>query len=385
MKTSNQSVIRTICYNLFILGFIFLLTACNNSPSKDETSTTETDEIVKVNDIFWNVKAIHPDGQSLDIKAFDEEGKPFDIKAIQNSDQNSFLDVKAIVGGEKLPVKMLVSDDQFAPVAVINNDGTSYDLKAITAEGEKLDVKGVARFGNIVIMKAITKEGDFYGVKAVSPVGQLNDIKGIKINTKDREMSLKGLTIHAHIMAMHPAVNEDDFKVPPKKKKYKKRKYKNDFERIIWNIKAVTPDGKNLDVKAFDAEGNKFDVKATQESKQHSFMNIRAFVEGGEIPVKIIDSSDVYSPVKAIGKDGTIYDIKALTEDDVKLDVKGISRSGNIINVKAINENGEFYGVKAFAPDGQFNEVKGIKIFDRKIEMKIQGNPVYAHLKAISQ
>ena len=385
MKNSNPPFIKTICYNLFILGFLFLFMACNNSPSKDKTSTTETDEIVKVKDILWNVKAIHPDGQSLDIKAFDEEGKSFDIKGIQNSDQNSFLDIKAIIDGEKLPVKILLSDDQFVPVIAITNEGTAYDLKAITADGEKLDVKGVARFGNIVVIKAITKEGEFYGVKAISPAGQLNDIKGIKINTKDREMSLKGLSIHAHVIAMHPASNEDDFKIPPKKKKYKKRKYKNDFERIIWNIKAVTADGKNLDVKAFDAEGNKFDVKATQDSKQHSFMNIRAFVDGVELPVKIIDTTDKYSPVKAIGKDGTIYDIKALTEGDVKLDIKGISRSGNIINVKAINENGEFYGVKAFAPDGKLNEVKGIKIFERKVEMKIQGNPVYAHLKAINQ
>ena len=114
-------------------------------------------------------------------------------------------------------------------------------------------------------------------------------------------------------------------------------------------------------------------------------MNIKAFVEGAELPVKIMQSTDGYAPIKAIGRNGTIYDIKALTEDNVKLDVKGISRSGNIIHVKAINENGEFYGVKAFAPDGKLNEVKGIKIFERKVEMKIQGNPVYAHLKAIQQ
>ena len=41
MKNSNQLFIRTICYNLFILGFLFLFTACNNSPSKDKTSKTE--------------------------------------------------------------------------------------------------------------------------------------------------------------------------------------------------------------------------------------------------------------------------------------------------------------------------------------------------------
>ena len=383
MKTSSDSFSGTIGHYLFIIGFLFLLTTCNNGPKKDKTSKTETEEIAKVNDVYWNVKAIDSDGKSLDVKAFDKEGKTFDIKAIQNSNQDSFLDVKAIVDGEQLPVKMLESENQFVPVAAINNEGIKYYIKAITAEEEKLDVKGVARFGNIVIMKAITKKGDFYGVKAISPAGQLNDIKGIKIARGEREMALKGIGIHAHVKAMHPAANEDDFKMPTKKKK--KTEYKSDFERIIWNIKAVTADGKNLDVKAFDAEGNKFDVKATQDSKQHSFMDIKAIVEGVELSVKIMESSDEYAPIKAIGTNGTIYDIKALTKDNVKLDVKGISRSGNIINVKAINENGEFYGVKAFAPDGKLNQVKGIKIFDRKVEMNVQGHPVYAHLKAINQ
>ncbi|WP_299222565.1 hypothetical protein [uncultured Aquimarina sp.] len=385
MRNSNHSFIRSISYNLFILGFLFLLTACNNSPSKDETSITETEEIVKVNNIYWNVKAILPDGKSLDVKAFSEEGKFFDIKAIQNSDQNSFLDVKAIGDSEELPVKLLLNDAQFAPVAAISNQGNSYEIKAITAEGEKLDIKGIRRFGNIVIMKAITKEGKYIGLQAISPDGKQNDIKGIKVNTGEREMTLKGVAVHAHVKAMHPAANEAEFKMFKKSEINKKRKYKTDFERIIWNIKAVTADGKNLDVKAFDADGNKFDVKATQDSKQHSFMNIKAFVEGFELPVKIMQSSDEYAPITAIGKDGTIYEIKALTEDTIKLDIKGISRSGTIINVKAINENGEFYGVKAFAPDGKLNQVKGIKIFDREVEMKVKGQPVYAHLKAINQ
>lgn len=383
MKKSNHSFIKTISYNLFILGFLFLLVACNNSASKDKTSKTETKEIVKVNDIYWNVKAIHPDGKSLDIKAFNKSGKSFDIKAIQNSDQDNFLDVKAFIDGEKLPIKILVSKNQFTPVVAITNKGEAYKIKAVTPEGEKLQVIGVARFGNIVIMKAITKKGKFYGVKAISPTGQLNDIKGIKINPQEREMISKGLNIYAHVKAMHPSDNEDDFKMPKKNKK--KEIYKSDFKRIIWNVKAVTDDGKNLDVKAFDAEGNEFDVKATQDSKQYSFMNIKAFVDGAELPVKIMQSTDEYAPIKAIGTDGTIYDIKALTDGNVKLDIKGISRSDNIIHVKAINKNGKFYGVKAFASDGKFNAVKGVKIFEREVEMKVQGNPVYAHLKAINQ
>ncbi len=280
---------------------------------------------------------------------------------------------------------MLMSDEQFAPVAAITNEGNTYNVKAITAEGEKLDVKGIRRFGNIVIIKAITKKGKYIGVKAISPDGQKNDIKGIKVNRGDREMTLKGVGVHAHIKATHTAVNEDKFKMFKKSETNKKRKYKTDFERISWNIKAVTADGKKLDVKAINAEGKQFDVQATQDSEQHSFMNIKAFVGKYELAVKIMDSQDKYAPIKAIGTDGIIYEIKAITEDNVKLDVKGISRSGNIINVKAINENGEFYDVKAFAPDGKFNNVNGIKIFDRKVEMKVSDHPVHAHLKALNQ
>ncbi|MFI1743990.1 DUF7486 family protein [Thalassobellus sediminis] len=383
MKSYNQSFIKTICYNVFILGFLLLFMACNNSSSKNKTSNTETGDISKFEDVYWNVKAIHPDGHSLDIKVFNNEGKAFDVKAIQNSNQDNFLDVKAFMDGEKLPVKVLVSKNQFSPVVAITAKGHPHKIKAITLEGEELDIIGVTRFDNVVIMKALTKKGEFYGVKAISPSGQLNNVKGIKINTKEREMSLKGLDIYAHVIVMHQTDNEDNLIIP--KKNIAKNIKENSFERIIWNIKAVTPEGKNLDVKAFDSEGNKFDVKATQDSKQHSFMNIKAFVDGGELPVKIMHSKDEYAPIKAIGSDGTIYDIKAVTDANVKLDVKGISRSGNLINVKAVNENGEFYGVKAFNPEGKLNAVKGIKIFDREVEMNVRGNPVHAHLKAITQ
>lgn len=383
MEKSRHYLSKTVFNYLFLLGFLFLFIACKNDSSKTETPTKE---IAKANDIFWNIKAILPDGTTLDIKAIDNEGKLLDIKAIQNSDQSSFLNVNAIIGNKKLPVKMLVSKDKLKPIKAFN-DGDVYDIKAITPDGKKLDVKGVARFGNIVLIKAISKEGDFYGVKAISPTGQQNDIKGIKINSKDREMSLNGVDIQAHVKAMHPAANEDDFEILGKLKKKTNKKDKDDreFKRIIWNIKAVTPEGKNLNIKAFDLDGNKFDVKAIQDSKQHSFIDIKALVDGYALPVKMLDSEDEYSPIVAIGADGKIFNIKAITETDAKLDVKGVSRLGNLINVKAISENGDFYGVKAFAPDGKLNDVKGIKIFERKVELTVQGNPVYAHLKAITQ
>ncbi|NNK76755.1 MAG: hypothetical protein HKP42_11930, partial [Maribacter sp.] len=116
MKTSNQPFIGTIVHFLFSIGILFVFAACNNGPKKDTTTKTETEEIAKVDNVYWNVKAIHPEGQSLDVKAFEAAGKSYDIKAIQNSDQDSFLDVKCIVDGQPLPVKMLESANQFVPV-----------------------------------------------------------------------------------------------------------------------------------------------------------------------------------------------------------------------------------------------------------------------------
>jgi hypothetical protein len=385
MKNSKQQIIKTISKHLFILGFLFLITACNEKATEVKKDTAEVEDVNKFNDIIWNVKVILPDGKTSDIKAIDKEGKTFDIKAIQNSDQDSFLDIKAMVGGQKLAVKILVSNDKFAPIKAIEKNKTAYDIVAISPEGEKMEVKGIVRSGNIVIIKAIDKEGKFYSVKAISPSGQMNNVKGIKINIKEKEMTMKGFDVHAHVKAMHPSANEDDFKPTVIPKQKSKKKDKNEFKRIIWNIKAVTLKGEKLEVKAFDIEGNKFDVKATQDAEQHSFMNIKAFVNGSELPVKILVSEDEYTPVKAIGRDGTIYDIKALTKDGIKLDIKGISRSGNLIHVKAIYTNGDMYGIKAFAPNGELNDVKGIKIFERTKELSIRGNDVYAHLKAIKQ
>ena len=381
MKKSNHFAIRTIKRYAYLLVFSILLIACTNSTTKEKPDTTEK-EVAKVEDIIWKVKAIHPDGKALDIKAIDKEGNLFDINAIQDSDQDSFLNIKAFVNGNELPVKMLISKDKYAPVKAIDRGGVILDIKAITPEGEKLDVKGIVRAGNVVSIKAINKEGEFYGVKAISPSGQLNDVKGIKINIKEKEMTLNGFSVYAHIKAMHQSVGEGNDEIVVKKKR--KGKKEKEFKNIIWNIKAITLDGENIDVKAIDAEGNKFDVKAIQDSKQHSFMNIKAFVNGSELPIKVLLSEDEYAPIKAIDKDGNLYDIKAITAEGTILDVKGVSRSGTIIHVKAINENGEFYGVKALSPDGKLDDVKGIKIFDREKEMTIRGNSIYAHVKAIT-
>ena len=356
-----------------ILGLFTLLFGCTGpapevgSEMNKEDSEMNEGEVMpnSIKEIIWNIKAIHPEGRTLDVKAMDKEGNTYDVKAIQDSDQHQLMDIIAFFGGKKLPVIMLVSDDEYKPVKAIGEDGTIYDIKALPPEGGNLDVKGVRRSGNIIHIKAISKEGAFYGIKAISPEGQLNDVKGVKMTKEEIELLVKGVEVHAHIKALPQAGCVSD--------------------NSIWNIKAIHPEGRTIDVKALDKEGNIYDVKAIQDSDQRQLMDIKAFFGGKKLPVKILVSDDEYAPVKAIGEDGTIYDIKALPPEGGILDVKGVRRSGNIIHIKAINKEGAFYGIKAISPEGQLNDVKGIKMSKDDLELLVNGVKVHAHIKALPQ
>src|SRR5688572_23947998 len=142
---------------------------------------------------IWHVKAFHPDGKLLDVKAIDKQGNLH------------LLDIKALYGDQKLPVKVLLSNDKFEPVKAIGEDGAIFDIKALTAEGQKLDVKGVQRSGSIIHIKAIGDKGAFYGVKAISPEGRVYDIKGIKMSPTKEEGKINGVAFAAHIKALPPA------------------------------------------------------------------------------------------------------------------------------------------------------------------------------------
>ncbi len=157
------------------------------------------------------------------------------------------------------------------------------------------------------------------------------------------------------------------------------------IDEVIWHIKAIHPNGKLLDVKAIDKDGTIYDVKAIQDTNQNSILDIKAFVKGKRLPVKILVSEDKYMPVKAIDAEGAILDIKALTADGQILDIKGVSQSGNIINIKAITKEGEFYGLKAIDPKGWLNDVKGVKTNKEPVEAIINGVEVYAHIKGLTQ
>ena len=93
---------------------------------------------------------------------------------------------------------------------------------------------------------------------------------------------------------------------------------------IYWHVKAFHPKAKLLKVKAIDKHGNIHDVKAIQNSDDTSILDVKAFVNGKRLPIKILmNEGNNNLPVKAIDDDGTIIDIKALTDDGRQLDVKG--------------------------------------------------------------
>ena len=76
----------------------FLITPClivtgQNHDSYEEPQANNQHAI-------WHIKAIHPEGYTMDIKALDAEGNRYDVKAMEDSNQKYIMDVKAFVGME---------------------------------------------------------------------------------------------------------------------------------------------------------------------------------------------------------------------------------------------------------------------------------------------
>ena len=158
---------------------------------------------VRENVIYWHIKAVLPEAQLLDIKAIDAAGTHHDVKAIQDSYDTSLLSVKALVNGQTIPIKMIVTkNDKYYPVKAIANNGSILDVKAIGEEGEILDVKGVSRMGNLIEVRAIDKAQRQYDVISVSPQEGVNHVKGLKMFNEEVEAIIHGIKIFAHVKSL---------------------------------------------------------------------------------------------------------------------------------------------------------------------------------------
>ena len=155
----------------------------------------------------------------------------------------------------------------------------------------------------------------------------------------------------------------------------------NSIQEIFWHVKAFRPEAKLLNVMAIDKDGALHDVKAIQNSDDTSILDVKAFVNGKRLPIKILmNEGNNYLPVKAIDEDGSLMDIKALTDDGRKLDVKGVSKSGNIVHIRAITKGGMRFNIIAISPKGLANDVTGIKMQQTEVETTISGIDVFAHV-----
>ena len=154
-------------------------------------------------DIYWYVKAYRPDAKLLDVKAIDTNGNLYDVKAIQTTDDTSILNVKALVNGKLLPIKLIVkNDDWYFPVKAIDGQGDLVNIKVITDNREILDIKGVSKSGNIIHLRAITKDSVFYNIIAISPQGRVNAVKGVKMLDTPVETVINGVEVFAHVKAI---------------------------------------------------------------------------------------------------------------------------------------------------------------------------------------
>ena len=190
MKSAQYSL-AVLKYIWFLVLLLFFVT---NVQSQEEA---------KENVIYWHIKAVLPDAQLLDVKAIDAAGNYHDVKAIQDSHDISLLNVKALVNGQTLPIKMILKEnDKYYPVKAIDYEGRILDVKAIGDDGELLDVKGVSRMGNLVEVRAIGKEKQQYDVISVSPQHGVNHVKGLKMFSEDVEAVIHGVKIFAHVKSL---------------------------------------------------------------------------------------------------------------------------------------------------------------------------------------
>jgi len=193
--------------SLSTISLFFFSILINTMQAQIEVITNPSDlikpETEITSDIFWHIKAYHYEAILLNIKAIDKDGVQHPVKAIQTSENTSVIDVKALVDGKRLPIKLIVKgDSQYYPAKAIMDDGTLIDIKAVTEDGQILDVKGTSKSGNIIHLRAIDKDFKRYNIIAISPLGNVMAVKGVKMMDTEVEGEINGVKIFAHVKSI---------------------------------------------------------------------------------------------------------------------------------------------------------------------------------------
>lgn len=162
---------------------------------------------VKTAETSWDIKATGNDGSILEVVAVGKKGKERSVRALSRGGSYAMLNVKAEVGRDMVPVKLIKRDGGIFMTAV-DYYGRKFQLKAKKADGTYIDIIGGENCGKTIDIRAASKDGVEYMVNAISPEGDMYDLKGIKLLDVDKEGYLQGLEgliiFYAHVKALPP-------------------------------------------------------------------------------------------------------------------------------------------------------------------------------------
>ena len=153
----------------------------------------------------WSIRAIGPKGEFVPVMAVSKTGDLYPIKGLKEPNNNHLLNVKADVKGEIQPVKVMITEDAFLPIAAINEGGEIMPLKAFINDTTSFDVKAYSQTGNVIHIKAVGPDNKPYGVKAIAPNGILFDVKGLIFLGQKFEGQENGVNYKAHVKAIPQA------------------------------------------------------------------------------------------------------------------------------------------------------------------------------------
>jgi hypothetical protein len=162
---------------------------------------------VKSEETSWEIKATGNDGSLLDIVALNKKGREYKVMAVSAGGSFAMLNVKAEVGRDLVPVKLIRKPEGIRMIAV-DYYGRQFPLKAKVSEGKYFDIEGGENCGKTIDIKALSDNGVEYLMNAISPAGDMYDLKGIKVKDVDKEGYLQGLegliAFYAHVKALPP-------------------------------------------------------------------------------------------------------------------------------------------------------------------------------------
>ena len=314
----------------------------------------------------WPVKAVVKEGKAYPVNVYLENGTAIPLFAIYEAGNDHFMDVKGVHNGEKISIKLVLTDDVLIPVKGITASGVILKVKAEDPDGNILDVKGVSRDGNTLNIAAIDGGGGYIPLKAISPEGVERDVKGVKFLRENVEMKIGDVKVLAHVKAL-PTIEVGDI---DKK----------------WEISAFTDEGNSLSFFAINKKGKEYPIKAFMAGKYPYLMNIRG-ESSFDIFIKFVKNKNGLVPT-GIDEYGRLYEVVAKSNDGVSFAVIGGEKKGNVIPIYALGSDGQKFPAKAISSMGHEFDVKGIKVMKSDVEGIIVGLDgdvnYYAHIKALA-